>query len=364
MKDEKINRLLKWADGQTAPPWSIELSPTLKCNLNCLFCWRHGKNNIDFGNEISLEKYKKIIKEASDIDVREIKIIGGGEPFFRNDTIEIMKNVKLYDMMGYICTNGTRFTSDMINELTDIGWDHIKISLHGARESTHDKLTQVDGSFEKCIKSIEKFREVKKMLKSNNPHIEIGFVLVKDNYHEISEMIDISAELGVNSFFVEPITVYSEIGKRMKPNQSDYETFRDIAKNANLKANEFGIETNLSNFVESRFMEKTGEMIDLIKEDSGDSLDFYSIPCYEPWYRMGIRVDGSVCPCGFFDQGTTDNIKEKSLHDIWYGDYFEKRRYQLLNNDLPHHCKKCCVTLVVNNQRLRNELKKMSRTEH
>lgn len=354
----KIERLLKWSKGENAPPLSIELSLTLRCNLNCLFCWRYGKKNIDYGEELSLKKYNEIIEEASNIGVKEVRIIGGGEPLLRKDTFEIMKNVKSKGMFGYICTNGTFFTKEMIETLVKIGWDHIKISFHGSCAETHDKLVQKNGAFEKCVEVLNTFRNLKESLKEK-PYLEIGVVLVKDNYREIVDLIDLARELSVQAVFVEPITIYTKTGEKLKPDKKDYKVFEKLAIKAKEKAERFGIDTNLSNFIDSKFIEKTGEMTDLIEADiMGKKNDFFSVPCYEPWYRIGIRVDGAVCPCGFFDQGTPENIKNKSLEEIWYGDYFNKRREQLLDKNLPPHCKKCCVTLVVNNKIIRNELEK------
>ena len=64
--DEKIRRLLNWFHGKKDLPYSIELSPTLRCNLNCLFCWRYGKK-VETSDELSLMDYKKILKEAKEL---------------------------------------------------------------------------------------------------------------------------------------------------------------------------------------------------------------------------------------------------------------------------------------------------------
>lgn len=358
MMDTKIERLLKWSKGEKAPPLSIELSPTLRCNLNCLFCWRYGKKSIDYGKEVSLKRYKEIIEEATNFGVKEVRIIGGGEPLLRKDTFEIIKDVRSKGMFGYICTNGTLFTKEMIETLVRINWDHIKISLHGSCVKTHDYLVQKDGAFKKCVEALKVFRDLKRDA-DEKPYLEIGFVLVKENYKEIVDMVSLGHRLGVQALFIEPVTVYTEIGEKLKPNKENYKEFEKLAIKAKGEAKKVGLETNLSNFIGSKFIEKTGDMVDVIEEDVKYKADsFFSVPCYEPWYRMGIRADGAVCPCGFFDQETNENIKNKSLKDIWYGEYFNKRRKQLLQKKLPPHCKKCCVTLVVNNKIIRNDLEK------
>ena len=358
MFEEKIKRLITWANGKKAFPLSVELSPTLKCNLNCLFCWRQGESKID-SEELSFERYKEILKEASKMNVKEVRIIGGGEPLFRKDTFEIMKVVKSRGMFGYICTNGTLFNETMIEELVRVGFDHVKISLHGSNAEIHDSLVNVKGSFEKSLNNIILFNKWKKKLKKEKPLLEIGTVLVRKNYRDIVNIVNLAHSLNVQYFFVEPITVYSEMGKKLKLRNKELKEFEKIAVESKKIADNYSIKNNLNDFIGSKFVQKTGRMKEILKKDIENRCSrFLSLPCYEPWLRMGIRVNGTVCPCGFFDQESNENVKEKTLEEIWFGEYFNLRRRQMLNGELPEHCKKCCVTLVAENKLIRNELGK------
>jgi len=358
--DEKIRRLLNWFNGRKDFPYSIEVSPTLKCNLNCLFCWRHGKK-VEVTDELSLDEYKRILKEANQLKVKEIRIIGGGEPLMRRDTFEIMKIVKKSGMFGYICTNGTLFTEKMIKELIKIGWDHIKISFHAPTKKLQDLLTG-GKSFERVVKNIKMFIKWKGKIKTSKPKLEIGLVLNKLNFKEITSMLNLVKKLGVDAFFIEPLTVYTSLGRKLKLNKKEAREFKKIAEKA-FKLSK-GLETNLQTFFSPEFIQKTGKMVEEIKKMiENKRKDFLSIPCYEPWWRMGIRVDGWVCPCGFLDQSTTENIKSKSLKQIWFSKYFEEKRRQMMEKELPEYCQKCCVTLVHYNQLIREQLSKAILTE-
>lgn len=355
MDREIIERLLNWAKGKRDYPYSIELSPTLRCNLNCLFCWRYGKD-VDYGLELNLKDYRRILKEAKELKVREVRVIGGGEPLIRKETFKIMKEIKKLGMFGYICTNGTLFSENSIKNLVKIGWDHVKISFHASKKGIQDKLTQRK-SFEKIVKNIRTFAKWKNKLKRKKPKIEIGMVLNRLNFREIVDMVKLAKKLDVQSFFIEPLTVYTSMGSKLKLTKKEIREFGKLAREAYLFAN--GLETNLQQFFSPEIIEKTGEMIEEIKRIlKNERKNFFFAPCYEPWYRMGIRVDGRVCPCGFFDEESWENIKEKSLREIWFGEYFNLRRKQILEGNLPKHCKKCCITLVANNKLIRSELEK------
>jgi radical SAM protein with 4Fe4S-binding SPASM domain len=353
--DNQIKRLKQWQRGKKPAPIGIELAPTLRCNLNCDFCWRKEVKDIDYSNELSLDLYARLIEEAKGLGVKEVKIIGGGEATTRKDILQIMQLIKENSMYGYLCTNGTLFNEGFVKELVKIDWDYIKISFHGPKE-IHNSLVNDNKAYDKIINMLNLFRKYKIIYKKKLPEIEFGFVLVNKNYKNLIEVVELANKYQIDSVFVEPITVYSEVGIKLKLNKKEQKEFIGVAKNAYELANKYGLNNNFKDFFDSNLIENTNIMNKSLTESTNPG-SLLTVPCYEPWLRMGIRVDGLVGPCGFFDEKSMENIKNKSLKEIWYGDYFDKRRKQMLTNNLPEYCKKCCTTLVSNNQRIREKLK-------
>jgi radical SAM protein with 4Fe4S-binding SPASM domain len=352
---QEIKNLIAWHKGKKPGPIEIELAPTLDCNLNCLFCWRQG-SKYKRADELSLLDYKNIIDQATKLGVKSVKIIGGGEALFRKDMIELMLYLKKKNLSGYICTNGTLFNEDSIEQLVKSGWNHIKISLHGPNPKTNDYLVDRKGAFNNVLANIKQINDFKQKYKKNLPFVEIGYVLVNKNYKGILDMFELCRALKVDALFVEPITVYSKKGEKLRLSKKQINEFKEIAKNGSLLAKQYAIHTNLHSFVSEDLIEKTGQIDSSILK--ANQKGFLGVPCYEPWLRIGIRVNGDICPCGFFDTTTTENIKEKSLKEIWYGSYFTNLRKNMLSGNLPDHCRKCCTTLVMNNIYLRNEFEK------
>ena len=54
-----------------------------------------------------------------------------------------------------------------------------------------------------------------------------------------------------------------------------------------------------------------------------------------------------------------ENIKGRSLKEIWFGEYFETLRKALQNNELPDGCRTCILTQEVKNRELGDELRKL-----
>lgn len=358
MNPEAIKRITAWRRGGTAAPFSVELSPTLRCNLRCRFCWQQGVDHIDHSTELPDEFYPRIVREGAELGVVEWRIIGGGESLCRpNVTHELIRRIKDYGMYGYLCTNGSLFTEQTIKETVACGWDHVKISFESPVPETQDFLAGHQGAFEKITRNLGLFAQYKKKLGRQKPFMEIGMVLTNQNYQQLSEMLKLAKSYNVQAVFAEPVTVYTELGAQLKLGSEQQESLRESAEQALAVAKRYAIQTNFSDFLqESRLVTETGSMHKVLLDYEQAAEPFLHAACYEPWYRIGIRVDGIVCPCGFYDVESNESIREKSLAEVWFGDYFQKRRTQILQGKLPAHCARCCTTLVVENQRIRQHL--------
>ncbi|MFC1890014.1 radical SAM/SPASM domain-containing protein [Thermodesulfobacteriota bacterium] len=360
--DGIVDTLVRWHRGEVPPPYGIELSPTLRCNLDCLFCWRYGKEEIDTLEELPIDKYLEIIEDAAGMGVTEFKVIGGGDACVRLDTIEILEGIKRHGMFGYLCTNGTLFRESDIDRLVDCAFDHIKISFHGSEARTHDNLAGRSGAYDKVLRNVRRFGE-RKGRGVRLPRIEFGVVLGNRNAAEVPEIVRLAVGLGVEAVFIEPVTVYSDMGASLKLDEERRREFEGIARRAKEIADAAGIETNLGSFFESTLVEATNRMIDVLDGHSSGGDPFIDSPCFEPFYRVGIRVDGRVGPCGFFDEAGAESIRGKRLEDVWRGEYFQKRRAEMLERRLGAYCSRCCTTLVDNNRIIREKVLRAVRGE-
>jgi MoaA/NifB/PqqE/SkfB family radical SAM enzyme len=103
--------------GLIVPPVLI-LSITSRCNLQCVGCYAGAvgitpegtsNNSTDKRFELSLESWKKIITEASQLGVFAF-VIAGGEPFMFPGLIELCQEFR--NRLFIIITNGTAISED------------------------------------------------------------------------------------------------------------------------------------------------------------------------------------------------------------------------------------------------------------
>ncbi|MEM5829509.1 MAG: radical SAM protein [Candidatus Aenigmatarchaeota archaeon] len=358
---EAVERLRMWFENKKAPPLHIDVEPTSSCNLKCLFCWTRSEDRVkscQYQRKLTSKRLLEIVREAAAFGVKEWEIAGGWEPMSKPEVVfKMMILIKKYGMYGSITTNGTLFTEKMIKKLVKIGWDRILFSLEGPDADTHDFLTQVKGSFEREKRNISLFKKWKERLGVKKPAYSIHSVLTNKNYDKLEQMIELGYELGCEGVNFEPLMIWSEEGKKLKLNKSQREELGIHVERALKKAKELGIHTNVVNLREEKLVNKR-DMRKVIREGVNmRRKNILDSPCFSPWLNMEIRVSGRVTACRICNDETgCENIMDKSLEDIWFGEYFENLRKQFINGNLPKYCKDCASGLIVDMRRLREQL--------
>lgn len=131
---------------------SILLELTYRCNLKCIHCY----NPKNISNvEIDFETAKKIIDEAYDLGACEVTLTGGESTTYTH-FIELCTYIRKKRMGLTIFTNGQRLFDDpeLYSELLKLYPHQVSISLYSNNNKTHNRVTDVDGSFEKSQKII------------------------------------------------------------------------------------------------------------------------------------------------------------------------------------------------------------------
>jgi MoaA/NifB/PqqE/SkfB family radical SAM enzyme len=358
--DTIIENLLNWYDGIKSSPEMVQIYPTNKCNLKCIFCVQR-LNIYNLKEEVSKKRWLEVIEEICKMGVKKFLISGGGEPLSTPDkTFSIMKLIKSYNGEGRIITNGVLWNELFIKKTISMGWNWIMFSLHGANPETHDFLTSANGTFNKVIKNLELFLKYKRKMNCEIPSLEFTFVLNKCNFKEVPEMIKLANDFGIESVNIEPMCINNKDAEKIKLNEKDRKLFfKKILPEAKKLAKKLGIRNNFSKLEEFKLIEKAGELrneiikLNSLKKPSKSSL--LNSPCYEPWLWPKIEANGEVWPCSTIQMKTT-NIKERNFKEIWYGEEFNKFRARILNFDLPEECKNCVITHIPMQKEIRKNL--------
>ncbi|MFH8086745.1 MAG: radical SAM protein, partial [Candidatus Aenigmatarchaeota archaeon] len=297
--------------------------------------------------------------EAAKLKILIFNIEGINEPpalpqlFF-----PIVKKVKELGIYGILTTNGVLWKEKKLKELVELGWDRIHFSVHSSTSKIHDRLTGLKGSFRKTVKNILLLNKWKRKMKTERPMLNINVCVNKLNFRELPKIVELARYLKADYIFTEPIMVYTEMGRKLKPNERELKILSRVIEKAKSLAESLGIDNNFSTQdknLEEEIVKSTGEMEKLLLTEVKDLPNgLISSPCFKPWERIAIRFNGLTGHCGFIEEG--ENVKEKDLKEIWFGSYFKKVRERMLKKQLFPHCHKCVPSDFTQKKRFRKEL--------
>lgn len=134
----------------------ISWEATRRCNLRCIHCGSP-EEDAQHRNELSTDEVVSAFDQiANDFDMNQFHHINitGGEPFVRQDLVEILKRISAYPFYRNIDiqTNGIYINDhpDVLSELKKYGVTGLGVSIDGF-ENTHDSFRRRTGSFSKAV---------------------------------------------------------------------------------------------------------------------------------------------------------------------------------------------------------------------
>lgn len=155
--------------------WDI----TNRCNERCIHCYNNNAHNnlrnIN-ANELSFEDAIKMVDELHNIGVFRI-VLSGGEVLTKDHFLLLCKYIRQRNMQLIVYTNGLAFSDSLLEEFVKLYPSTVCISVYGDTGMVHDKITRIDGSYNKVMKALSFFKErqvethVKNtLLTENYPH--------------------------------------------------------------------------------------------------------------------------------------------------------------------------------------------------
>ena len=178
------------------------------------------------------------------------------------------------------------------------------------------------------------------------------------NSKEIYEIFKLGSEYDCIDIQIQSMTAWGKEGKKLSLNKKDMKVFQTNVNKIKEFADEKKISTNIEFYRDDRLIQDINNMDKILKEERTKNNPWLNLPCFEPWYNMIILPNGTVAPCSISGGIGGEIIKNKTLKEVWFGEMFIKLRKNLLENNLPDYCKKCCIALHLENRRIKEELRK------
>jgi len=274
-------------------PLALIAELTHRCPLHCIYC----SNPLELSNrevELSTATWIRVFREAARSGVLQVDLTGG-EPLARNDIVELVKAGRSEGLYMSLITSGLPLTESKLGALVEAGLDHFQLSFQGATESIAHEISGTDSHQQKL--------QVLQWLTRHRVGVTLNFVIHRRNIHELEQMITVVENYHPNCAEFASVQYYGwGFVNRMAllPTRQQVDHCVETLKSA-----------------ESRLKGKTRVAFVV-----PDYYAKYPKPCVGGWGRklMLVSPDGSVLPCHAARVITDlrfDNVKERSLADIW-----------------------------------------------
>ncbi len=211
-------------------PMEVSIEITHRCPLTCQHCY----NNLPVGDrnalqqEMSFDEHVRLLDQLKEMGCLWI-LYTGGEIFARKDFLDIYTEAKKRGFLITLFTNGTMLTPRIVDHLVEYRPFAIEITLYGATRKTYETLTQIPGSYDRCMRGI-------KLLLERDLPLKLKTVPTTINVHEVYEMKRMAEEdFGVEFKFdplINPRTDCSQspLAVRLSPEQVVALEFRDAQR--------------------------------------------------------------------------------------------------------------------------------------
>jgi radical SAM protein with 4Fe4S-binding SPASM domain len=172
-------------------PLEGTIETTFRCNLNCVHCYVNepASERAVRERELDLPRLKELIDEIVDEGCLDL-LLTGGEVLLRPDFPELYLHAVSRGLRVSIYTNGTLVTDRIAELFADHPPAVVEITLYGMTRETYERVTRVEGSFDRCLAGIRRLHE-------RGLPVKLKTMVLAWNEHEVAAMREFARSLGV-----------------------------------------------------------------------------------------------------------------------------------------------------------------------
>ena len=281
-------------------PWRLfQVESAIACNLKCVMCpWREIAKKAE-NRGLMTPAVWEAIRPYLD-RVQSVDFTGGGEPLLQPHLAEWIAEAHQAGCETGFLSNGLLLKEGKLKRILDAGINWICISMDGATADMYNKI-RVGSNFDQVCKNVA---NIARMRSGHSPKTMINFVLMDMNAHQMEEIVQLAARLGVDQVNFKQCDVIrdqegkgfglfaSEETREIRRLQKSLDKARRLAKKLNIETTAFSF---------------TPQELAVCEQDPRDSLF--------------IRHDGTVAPCINLALGgpTTFLGKDVTIPSVHYG---------------------------------------------
>jgi radical SAM protein with 4Fe4S-binding SPASM domain len=281
------------------------IEPTNLCNLACPTC-PTGTGKIKPLPAMSLGSFDRVLGELAP-RLRNLALWNYGEPLLNKELPGMIAHAKRAGVGVVKVSSNVHFLDGERGQaLLRSGLDVLILSVDGASQATYETFRK-DGDFAHVARSVAWLCAEKRRLGLTRPRIELQFIAMRHNEHELPEMRRLAHEWGVDALRVKTVGADDDATRNLVP-----------------------VSSLLSRYAAD-----------------GETPSVRHAFCTMAWDHAVVNVDGSVTPCCYLrpDMGpdfVMGNVFDRPFAAIWRGEKYQAFRAQMLagRGTMPV-CNKC-----------------------
>lgn len=290
----------------TLRPAFISVEPADFCQLKCPEC-PVGQKAKSSGNLIDNGFFSNYIDELKR-ELFHVIFYFQGEPLLNRNLHQLINYAHNAKIFTSTSTNAQLLNSERAKELVLSGLDKLIVSMDGTTQEVYEQYRK-GGKLIKAIEGVQHINKWKKELKSITPLVEIQFIVLKTNEHQMKEIKTLAKSLEADRLVFKSAQLY------------DFENGNDL----------------LTSFEKYSRYKKTNDGKYKVKN---------ALPnhCSRLWSAAVISSKGDLIPCCYDKDGTHSfgNLADRSFGSVWHNSKATEFRMSVLSNRKQHEmCRNC-----------------------
>ncbi len=329
--------LVRLAASATPLPSPVEayFEVANRCNSKCATCPLTFSPQ-EAAKQLSLDEFKHLADQLPDL--RRAVLQGIGEPLLNRDLAPMIAHLKTRGVYVVFNTNAALLTRRRQVELIESGLDELRVSLDSSTPETYVKVRGIP-AFDRVVANLGEMVRTRHTLAARAPRVSIWMTGLRENLHELPDVIDLAGRLGVDEVYLQRMVFWGE-GLAVS-DQSIYPGglagVEEVIAEAERRAERHG--------VGFRGADARPPRASIVER----------APEHEPWRACSrplrlayITSQGTALPCCIapftdapFESIRLGNYLQNGVESVWNGEAYARFRQQLYSSDPPAACRNC-----------------------
>ena len=256
---------------------------------------------------MNMEVFRKILDKLSP-DLIHLTLYFQGEPMLNPHFTEMVQMARCQKIFVATSTNGHYLNAENVDKIIKSDLSQLVISLDGLDQQTYE-LYRVKGDFQTVVEGIQRLVAARESAKSSSPVIELQFIVMRHNEHQVNKVKEFAREIGVDKLSLKSAQVYN-----FNEESSIIPTLKDKSRYKQMPDGSWVIAKQIRN------------------------------RCRRIWSSIIVTWDGKVVPCCYDKNADhqTGNLLEESLNTIWKNQLYTSFRKKVLSSrteiDICRNC--------------------------